>query len=39
MKTKDYTKFSKYFIYLTLTIKNKEVYLPTAELFALAIKL
>jgi hypothetical protein len=39
MTTKDYTEFSRYFIYLKLTIKNQEVYLPTPELLALAIKL
>jgi len=37
MTTKDYAEFSKYFIYLKLTIKNQEVYLPTPELLALAI--
>ncbi len=39
METKHYNEFSKYFMYLKLTIKNQEVYLPTPELLALAYKL
>ena len=32
MTTRDYNEFSKYFIYLKLAIKNREVYLPNPEL-------
>jgi hypothetical protein len=39
MTTKDYNEYSTYFMYLKLAIKNQEVYLPTPELLALAIKL